>query len=169
MRDLWRAPREPGPFPALSDWGEGFGRLRERFDGGPGPFPEGLLAAAERAWAGLEASAGPPVLLHGDLHHLNVLSAGDGWRAIDPKGVLGERAFEPYALLRNPPGVASRPDYGALTARRLDIVASETGIDRERMRLRCFAGSMLSAWWSFEDHGEVREETLALAEILSGP
>ena len=32
----------------------------------------------------------PQMLLHGDLHHWNILSDADrGWMAIDPKGVIG--------------------------------------------------------------------------------
>src|SRR5690606_25597285 len=43
------------------------------------------------------------VVLHGDLHHDNVLDFGDrGWLAIDPKGLHGERTFDYVNLLRNP-------------------------------------------------------------------
>ncbi len=44
-----------------------------------------------------------PVVLHGDLHHGNVLDFGErGWLAIDPKGLLGEAAFDYCNLLCNP-------------------------------------------------------------------
>ncbi|MGH7919480.1 MAG: aminoglycoside phosphotransferase family protein, partial [Candidatus Dormibacteraceae bacterium] len=51
-----------------------------------------------------------PVLLHGDLHHENVLDAGDrGWLAIDPKGIAGAREFEYCNLFTNwTPGQAIR-------------------------------------------------------------
>jgi streptomycin 6-kinase len=42
------------------------------------------------------------VLLHGDLHHDNILQNGDDWLVIDPKGVIGEEAFEVAAFIRNP-------------------------------------------------------------------
>ena len=52
------------------------------------------------------------VLLHGDLHHDNILQNGDdearhsfsdgGWLVIDPKGVIGESAYEVAAFIRNP-------------------------------------------------------------------
>src|SRR6266567_3540278 len=49
------------------------------------------------------ASSAEPVLVHGDLHHDNVLSsARAGWLAIDPKGVAAEPAYETAAMLRNP-------------------------------------------------------------------
>lgn len=43
-----------------------------------------------------------PVLLHGDLHHYNILADGNGWRVIDPKGIIGDRAFEIVGYMRNP-------------------------------------------------------------------
>jgi streptomycin 6-kinase len=58
---------------------------------------------AESLFRELIASSESPVLLHGDLHHFNILSARrQPWLAIDPKGVAGEPAYEPGALLRNP-------------------------------------------------------------------
>ncbi len=54
-------------------------------------------------------SQGEPVLLHGDLHHYNLLQHQDTWLAIDPKGVVGEREFEIGAFLRNPVCVVEDP------------------------------------------------------------
>lgn len=42
-------------------------------------------------FAGLRDSMGEQVVLHGDLHHENVLRSGGGWVAIDPNGVIGAR------------------------------------------------------------------------------
>ena len=42
-----------------------------------------------------------PVYLHGDLHHENILTSGKQYRLIDPKGLLGDPAFEPSAFMRN--------------------------------------------------------------------
>ena len=41
-------------------------------------------------------------VLHGDLHHDNVLHGSRGWLAIDPKGLIGERTYEVANLLGNP-------------------------------------------------------------------
>jgi streptomycin 6-kinase len=41
-------------------------------------------------------------LIHGDLHHFNILEGPDGWVAIDPKGLLGDPAFEVTGYMRNP-------------------------------------------------------------------
>ena len=60
---------------------------------------------AQRLYVGLCASQTSTRLLHGDLHHYNILRDGDrGWVAIDPKGVVGEVEYEIGAALRNPYG-----------------------------------------------------------------
>jgi streptomycin 6-kinase len=54
-----------------------------------------LLEEAETLFAELNASMAEPFLLHGDLHHENILAAErEPWLAIDPKGVVGEPARE---------------------------------------------------------------------------
>ena len=90
------------------------------------------------------------VSLHGDLHHHNLLDFGDGdWRAIDPKGLRGERAFDFVHLLRNPDlAVSSAP--GRLEARVAQI-AAEAGISRSRLLGWAAAFSALSAVWTIED------------------
>jgi streptomycin 6-kinase len=40
--------------------------------------------------------------LHGDLHHDNMLLSPRGWLAIDPKGVLGDPAFDAANMFFNP-------------------------------------------------------------------
>ena len=62
--------------------------LRARFDGGTGPFDPTLVALAEACYADA-AQRSDVVLLHGDLHHENVLAAGrEPWLVIDPKGIV---------------------------------------------------------------------------------
>jgi streptomycin 6-kinase len=89
-------------------------------------------------FAELAASQGPRCLLHGDLHQTNILwDEQRGWLAIDPKGVIGEPAYEFGAALRN-------PDVG-LADRRIHIIAERTGLDRERVAGWAYAQAVLSA------------------------
>ena len=169
MRQLWRPAPPVHPFPTTADWGRGFARLRQRFGGGTGPFDEPLVAEAEEVFEALGATAGPAVVLHGDLHHGNILRSGGEWRAIDPKGVVGEPAYEPGALLRNPLSLyTSMSDPRAVTSRRLSQLADELSFDRERLRGWAFAQAVLSSLWVLEDHGRVGEYALACAEWLRG-
>ena len=164
--------RRPAPpdhaFPTVSDWARGFERLRRRFDGGTGPMPENLVGEAEALFAELLLSEGEPLLLHGDLHHENVLSAGGGsWLAIDPKGIVGERAYEAAALLHNPVGSLDAPDPRGLLQRRLDVLSEELGLDRARVRAWGLAQAVLSAYWGLEDGGRVWDEALTFAGLLA--
>ena len=67
-------------------------------------------------------------VLHGDIHHDNILDFGKrGWLAIDPKRLQGERGFD-YANLFCNPDLAdpSRPIAASpgRFARRLEIVGA---------------------------------------------
>jgi streptomycin 6-kinase len=165
MRALWTpAPQEHG-FPTTARWGLGFERLRARFDGGTGPLPRRLVEQAETLYRELSASQAQPVLLHGDLHHMNILRAERApWLAIDPKGVIGEPAYETGALLRNPiPRVLDQPDPVSMSARRIAILSEELGFERARIRGWALAQAVLSAWWSIEDEGYGWEGAITMA------
>lgn len=90
------------------------------------------------------------VVLHGDLHHGNVLDGGPrGWLAIDPKGLSGERAFDFANIFCNPDaGVATAP--GRLAAQ-ASVVAKAAGLDRHRLLRWILAYAGLSAAWSLAD------------------
>jgi streptomycin 6-kinase len=165
MRELWRPLPSNSSFPTTAQWADGLRRLRARFDGGTGPFPRALVEMAESLFRELLSSTEPPMLLHGDLHHFNILSAGRRpWVAIDPKGLAGEPAYEVGALLRNP-DVRLCTD-AQVQRRRLDVLHDELGFDRDRMLGWGVAQAVLSAWWSYEDIGSGWEPPCAYAETL---
>lgn len=173
MRQLWRPAPVEHSFPTVARWELGFTRLRARFGGGTGPLPAALVEEAERLFAELDASAAAPALLHGDLNYGNSLRAGAGrgagqpWLAIDPKGLVGEPAYETGVLLRDPlPRLLRRPQPGGILARRVDLLAEALGFERERIRGWGLAQAVLSAWWSIEDHGHGWEGAVACAELL---
>lgn len=167
MQQIWRPASDDHPFPTTTTWGEGFARMRRAFDGGSGPFPSALADAAERLYAELDASSAAPVVLHGDLHQDNILAAHRApWLAIDPKGVVGEPAYEVGALLRNPPPWHTPNELVRIMARRVDLLAEALGFERERIAGWGLAQAVLSAWWSYEDHRHGWEEAIACAEAL---
>jgi len=127
MRQLWRPAPALHPFPTAARWAAGLLRLRRQLGGGTGPFPRVLVERAEGLFAKLIASSAEPVLLHGDLHHKNILRAGrQPWLAVDPKGLVGEPAYEVGALLRNPyPQILQEPQVEDILARRADQLAEE--------------------------------------------
>jgi streptomycin 6-kinase len=170
MQNLWRTLPAVHNFPSVADWAGGMAELREEFGGGTGPFDKKLVETAESLFTDLLASMSEPVLLHGDLHHYNILFTGAGWRVIDPKGVAGEPAYEVGALLRNPiETIYDEPELDRITARRLDILAETLALDRERLRQWSLAQAVLSEWWGYEDGGDLAdwEPTMRLAAILA--
>jgi streptomycin 6-kinase len=113
----------------------------------------GVFALAARSARDLLATPRDVVVLHGDLHHDNVLDGGDrGWLAIDPKGVVGERGFEYANLFRNPDEqVALAP--GRL-ARHAAIVSAVASLDLERLLAWILAYAGLGAAWSLDSGHE---------------
>ncbi len=169
MRQVWRPVSAGHPFPTVFDWGRGFERLRKHFGGGSGPFPPRLLEEAETLFAELAASMAEPMLLHGDLHHDNILMARrQPWLAIDPKGLVGEPAYETGALLRNALArVFSASQPRRVLARRVDQLAEELELDRVRVRDWGLAQGVLSVWWGIEDSGYVSDETMAFSALMA--
>ena len=169
IAELRQAPPARHRFPTTRDWMRGLEKLRDRFGGGTGPFRADLVDRAQRLSAELHASAAPTVLLHGDLHHYNILAAERApWLIIDPQGVVGEPAYETGALLRNPlPQVYDWPDFAGRTARRVAILAERLGMDRQRIAGWGLAQAVLSAWWTMEESGSPDEPVLRLAEVLA--
>lgn len=168
LRRLWRPAPEDGPIPAVSDPAGTLARLRERFEGGTGPLPGALVEEAEALLAWLVPSQSGPVLLHGDLHHGNILSARrEPWLAVDPKGVVGERAYDAGVLLYNPTELLDVPRPGQILKRRIKQLSEELGLDVARVRGWGLSRAVLAACWSFEDGGGVWEEALAFAELLA--
>ncbi len=169
MHRLWRRPPPEHNFPSIADWRLGLIRLRRRYEGGTGPLPPELVGLAENLYDELSKNSAQPVLLHGDLHHDNILAAErEPWLAIDPKGAIGEPAYEAGALLRNPmPGILHRPALQRILSRRVQLLAAELGLDEQRLTAWGFYQAVLSAWWSLEDHGHGWEPAIALARHLA--
>jgi streptomycin 6-kinase len=107
-------------------------------------------------------------VLHGDIHHGNVLDFGArGWLAIDPKGLWGERSFDFVNILRNPDDdTAMQPGR---FARQVALIAETAGLDRARLLQWTLAFAGLSAVWVIEDGEDptpdLRIAALAVAEL----
>jgi streptomycin 6-kinase len=90
-------------------------------------------------------------VLHGDLHHDNVLHSARGWLAIDPKGLIGERTYEVANLLGNPwphGEIVHQPDR---VMRLTELYATRLCLEPRRVLGFAFAHAGLAASWSMED------------------
>lgn len=90
-------------------------------------------------------------MLHGDLHHDNLLRASrEPWVAIDPHGLIGDPGYDIGALLFNPDLANRDPALTALVPSRLEQLADELAIPRERLAAWGFVKAVMSDVWSAE-------------------
>jgi streptomycin 6-kinase len=167
MKSLWVDAPVGSSFPSVADWMNGFSRLRQRFEGKAGPLPEDLVSEAERLSKELLASNTTSKLLHGDLHHDNIVQSGSNWVAIDPKGLIGDPVYEVGAFLRNPGSLYEDENNAADTVEKsLDIFEGHLGFSKNRMLKWAYVQAVLSAWWIIEDGGNSFEQALKCARVL---
>jgi streptomycin 6-kinase len=99
-------------------------------------------------------AGGEEVLTHLDLHAGNVLRAGEGWKAIDPKGVRADRHADVWALIDpltmedfpNDPGQAE-----ATAERWLELYTEAAGMDLGRAREWTRIRASAEAQWVHDD------------------
>lgn len=162
------APR-PKPRPRLTPLAHWFRDLE------PAANPHGgILVQCTEAARALLAEPREVGVLHGDLHHDNVLDFGPrGWLAIDPKRLVGERGFDFANIFTNPDladparPVATEPGR---FERRLEVVVAAAGLERRRLLQWILAWTGLSASWFLGDDDplaaiDLRIAALAAAEL----
>jgi streptomycin 6-kinase len=154
------APRDrprPSTLVPLTQWFAEFRLAAERHGG-----LLSLAAATARELLDQPRDVG---VLHGDIHHGNILDFGPrGWLAIDPKHLIGERAFDFVNILRNPDAQAALAPGRFL--RQVTVVADAACLDRTRLLKWTLAFTGLSAAWILAD-GDQPELDLAVAELAA--
>jgi streptomycin 6-kinase len=106
-----------------------------------------------------------PVVLHGDLHHGNVLDFGArGWLAIDPKGLLGEATFDYCNVLCNPSH--ERALVPGRLDRQFEVVVDSTGLEPSRLARWLVAWCALaSTWFTLDDDPGHADSSAAIGEL----
>lgn len=155
------APR-PSPLPPLVPLVQWFESLRLAAERHGGRYSLCLTTAEA-----LLAEPQDVVVLHGDIHHDNILDFGPrGWLAIDPKRVTGERGYDYANLICNPElPTATDP---LRFERQVGVVCAAAGLERRRLLQWVFAFAGLSAAWFLEDGDTLAAEgQLQVAELAA--
>jgi streptomycin 6-kinase len=132
-----------------------------------GLLPARLVARASGLFAELSADATEEVVLHGDLHHGNVLRAARSpWLAIDPHGAIGDRGYEVGSMLFNPDPDDRDATLLALVPRRIEQLAEGLELSEERVVAWGFVKAVLSQVWSCEPSNARLGRALDVASLL---
>jgi len=151
------------PFPTTSKWQE---RL---YEAAKVDFPEGvkiqerIIRRAIRLSYKLCSKSKNTYLLHGDFHHDNILLAGQRWKLIDPKGVIGEMACEVVPFLMNNITI---DDAEAKIKHRATQFAELLDLDLNRIYGWGLCHSVLSACWDLDDNIAIPQETIFVIDIF---
>jgi streptomycin 6-kinase len=162
---VWRPPSDPSPFRRLEDeaarWAH---EIPASWEALGRPFERAILEEAVAALRDLGPRQEELVVCHQDFHGGNVLRATrEPWLAIDPKPLVGERAFDAASLLRDRrESIVRDPQARRRMRRRLDLLSSELGLERERMRGWAIGHAL--AWGI--DAGGVHADHVECARLL---
>lgn len=167
MLNYWRPVTDAHRLTSVEEWTlGGMRRHRERSEGGSGALPAALFDEAERTFERLIAEGRPRMVLHGDMHHYNILSAGNGWVSIDPKGMEGDPGYDLGAYMGNcPAGSPGSEPFRRQMERRVELFADTLGMDFDRVAAWCWAHAVLVATWC-DAEGDAWRGTIERAEVI---
>lgn len=114
----------------------------------------------------LMTSSSRCVVLHGDIHHNNIIMSKDrGWLSIDPQPVVGESIYDTANIFYNPD---DSPEIVESTLRMTtlsEIIADRMKTSKERVLKYAFAHGGLSISWQM-DHNENPERRTRIAMLI---
>jgi streptomycin 6-kinase len=105
-------------------------------------------------------------LCHGDLHLENIIHHENQWLSIDPKGVIGEIAFEAAAFdLIDDSEWSEHQLIQDKILHRTHLIASLLHINHDRLLAWMYLRVIISAQWFIEDQGNP-DKMLKLASVF---
>lgn len=165
-RRLHRPPPPECPLPDLREESESFRAHLARYPGDD-PVPRVLVERAAALFDELCASTPERLVLHGDLHHDNVLRAERApWLAIDPHGAVGDPGYDCGALLYNPDPWRREEELLALVPARVEQLADGYGQPVDRIVAWGFVMGVLSEVWTAQGDGTPGSRALDVATLL---
>lgn len=107
-------------------------------------------------------------LLHGDLHHQNILlNEYNEWTIIDPKGIIGGLAYEVGAFLRNPfTNLLAQPNAHEIINNRIHLFAKGLQIDYLCLLDWGYVQAVLTALWAIQDNLNNVDDFLEMIKLF---
>ncbi|GGI46950.1 3'-kinase [Paenibacillus marchantiophytorum] len=141
-------------YPSMKQHFAAIERYRKRFDDMSiaAPLPESWVENAEECLEYLITTTPENFLLHGDLHHDNILRQDEEkWAVIDPKGIIGDIHFDTIQYLLNYEDRGG--DCEQVLRGRIAIMADRLKLDPRRIAMWGVVRGVLEACWTIEDGG----------------
>ena len=165
VQNLQKYDAVPNNFPTIAEWKKSFNTYLQSEHG---YISRPLIHKAKNLFNTLVAAQGKQLLLHGDLHHNNILfDQKCGWLAIDPKGVIGEAEIEVAAFLKNPVGHPEIYAHESIISKRINRITDALNLDSNKIVKWCFCLTVLSCIWLIEEDKNP-DDWLHFAEIMDG-
>lgn len=144
-------PKGEHGLPTYEDWlTRAFARVRA--EQSRNSALRSLVDKAEGLFEKLDTPRRPKLLLHGDLHHKNILKDCQGWKAIDPKGVIGVHCLEAARFMQNEFGMGDDADRLQRLDEMIATFAEHLG-ERKSVLAGCaFIDQVLATCWSAEEN-----------------
>ena len=107
----------------------------------------------------LTAPDEPQILLHGDLHHWNILSDADrGWMAIDPKGVIGASCLDVGRFINNAMGFGETAgEKRTILLEAVAVFSAVLGENEERVFAGAFCDKIMGSSWGLKQNPDEHE------------
>ncbi|AIQ30611.1 hypothetical protein P40081_22410 [Paenibacillus sp. FSL P4-0081] len=155
-------------YPSMKQHFAAIERYRERFGDGEtaAPLPESWVENAEECLVYLINTTEENFLLHGDLHHDNILRQGEEqWVVIDPKGIIGDIHFDTVQYLLN--YMDRGGDCEQVLRGRIAIMAERLGLDPRRIAMWGVVRGVLEACWTIEGGRTDWHRGIQLTELFA--
>lgn len=127
---------------------------------------ESVFYKTAKVAAELVASERNRKLLHGDIHHTNILqSSKRGWLAIDPQSIYGERTYEVANSFFNPDNLPETVETLVRIEIQAQIFADRLKVEKKRILQFAYAHGGLSSSWQLDD-GEDPQRRLRITSLI---
>ena len=157
---------DPFNLPSYRDWvTRAFTTVRRHYN--PDETLKAMMGAAWELF--LEIDDSRRFLLHGDLHHDNILSSAEGkWKVIDPQGVVGSPVFECGRFIENHVIEDDGVDLEA-AVKAIEYMSDRLMQPERRVAAAFYILHLLSTCWGFEmnySQEEISQGVQGCADIL---
>ncbi|MDV2686046.1 aminoglycoside phosphotransferase family protein [Alkalihalophilus lindianensis] len=129
---------------------------------GVGPLSKQILDQAAKIFTYMNQTTKTHYLLHGDFHPYNILKSEDGWKAIDPKGLIGEVEYDLIQYMLN---VLPEEGIKEVTKERVDLFTEKLTLNKERLLLWGYCHTVLATAWTVDEDGSYNKSFYQMIEV----